>query len=625
MRSFVLCLSLFVASTSFAAHMDISSMMTEYQGAASCVSCHGAGSNIDVEAHARAVTQTVHWKFSVDLTEGNVYEYDGDNDLTNDVPVTGTYGKINRYCGLPGSISTINWLGILQPDSVNDAYPNGIPGGCSRCHINNGTLKPANLADDDAWEAVDCLLCHADTYQLNGSELHNYGARLPVRDTTTATGFHLPYLKDADLSVTSQSITANPSTGSCQNCHVWSGGGYTNKRGYDYDGTYGSNTINDVHADSLSCVDCHITKDHKISMGHVRPAAWVNELDGDEDNTKITCAFCHTAEGQTFFSDMTIPVPDHGMWNDSEVRSKHMDNISCQTCHTTENAGLDLKWFDKIKRIIDGSGNFVQWKPVGHKLSGSATLSYKWFNGTVYDNVSPRGESGNGQIHPFRIMESYVPVDDATGIMLPVKLGVLFSADSTISNMGVAEGDSAALIEKMIRTGVKLAASANPAVYGSLVDNDGNYTSSYSYHWDTMNFSVDHGTNVASEALGCTDCHAEGGGRLDWVALGYAGDPASTTSIGQSTQVQRFELSQNAPNPFNPTTEIRYTLGARTNVTMRVYNTVGQLVETVLDGTPQAPGVYTLHFDASGYASGVYFYELEAGDYREMRRLVVLK
>ena len=593
-------------------HPDISGLVTEYTGAESCVGCHSSGSSIDVEAHARAITQTTHFGFKSDIGTDRIFEYDGDDNLANDVARTGIYGKVNRYCGLPGAIVDNNWIGLMQSpaapfNNANENYPTGLPGGCARCHISNGTLTPKLLDSDDAWKTVDCLLCHAENYQLNGSTIPHYGARKAVPDTSSATGFHLPYLSGDDLAATSQSIIAKPKTNNCQNCHVMSGGGYTNKRGHDFDGGHG-NGLTDIHSTNVSCVDCHITKDHKIGVGRPKPAVWPNDLLGDPDNDKIDCGYCHSAEGQAFFTDLTIPIPAHDIWT-GETKSSHMDNISCQACHITNNLGLDMKWFDQLVQEKDGNGNFKRWKPKGHKLSGQASLSYVWFNGTIYDNVSPRGEKGDGKISPFRQLQSYVPIDDATGIMLPIKLGLLFNADTGITNLvdafGIPVGDTNALIEKAIRVGVKTAAAAKPDVYGSLVNEEGNYTGTYSYDWDFMNFSVDHGTNPASEALACAACHAESGGILDWQALGYAGDPAAGTSVDDRISSGSFGIKSIYPNPVSYTTNIDYTITERGKVNLSIYNTSGQLVENIISFT-QAPGAYTLTLDASNYTSGMY-------------------
>jgi ligand-binding sensor domain-containing protein len=86
----------------------------------------------------------------------------------------------------------------------------------------------------------------------------------------------------------------------------------------------------------------------------------------------------------------------------------------------------------------------------------------------------------------------------------------------------------------------------------------------------------------------------------------------------------RFSLQQNYPNPFNPSTSIRYSLQVRSHVTLSVFNTLGQLVSTVVNGSEEA-GYHDVRFDASGLASGAYFYRLQARDFVQSKKLIVLR
>jgi hypothetical protein len=86
----------------------------------------------------------------------------------------------------------------------------------------------------------------------------------------------------------------------------------------------------------------------------------------------------------------------------------------------------------------------------------------------------------------------------------------------------------------------------------------------------------------------------------------------------------QFELLQNYPNPFNPSTIIRYALPERSHVILSVFNTLGQQVATLMNGSQNA-GYHEVKFDGTGFASGVYYYQLQAGDFMQSRRLVLLK
>ena len=86
----------------------------------------------------------------------------------------------------------------------------------------------------------------------------------------------------------------------------------------------------------------------------------------------------------------------------------------------------------------------------------------------------------------------------------------------------------------------------------------------------------------------------------------------------------RFSLDQNYPNPFNPTTTIRYGLSTNAMVTLSVFNTLGQLVTTLVN-EEERPGYHEVKFDGSNLASGVYFYRLSAGSFVQTRKLLLVR
>ena len=107
-------------------------------------------------------------------------------------------------------------------------------------------------------------------------------------------------------------------------------------------------------------------------------------------------------------------------------------------------------------------------------------------------------------------------------------------------------------------------------------------------------------------------------GDLYW----WVGGP---TSVQQPTAVaQTYSLSQNYPNPFNPTTQIAFTLPKGDNVSLKVFNTLGQEVTTLVSGA-MAAGQHVVSFDARNLASGVYFYRLTAGSYSATMKMMLVK
>ena len=85
-----------------------------------------------------------------------------------------------------------------------------------------------------------------------------------------------------------------------------------------------------------------------------------------------------------------------------------------------------------------------------------------------------------------------------------------------------------------------------------------------------------------------------------------------------------YFLNQNYPNPFNPTTTIRYDIPKASQVTLTIYNMNGQVVERLVN-KKQEPGFYSVNWDARNLSTGVYFYQIQAGDFQQVKKMILLK
>ena len=85
-----------------------------------------------------------------------------------------------------------------------------------------------------------------------------------------------------------------------------------------------------------------------------------------------------------------------------------------------------------------------------------------------------------------------------------------------------------------------------------------------------------------------------------------------------------IELSRNYPNPFNPTTTIEYTLATPSIVQLEIYNTLGEIVAQPVNGS-RAAGTHSVVFDAGDLASGIYFYQLTAGNKSVSQKMVLVR
>jgi hypothetical protein len=85
-----------------------------------------------------------------------------------------------------------------------------------------------------------------------------------------------------------------------------------------------------------------------------------------------------------------------------------------------------------------------------------------------------------------------------------------------------------------------------------------------------------------------------------------------------------FSLSQNYPNPFNPTTIIKYAMSSKQYASLKVYDVLGNEVATLVNEEKET-GIYEVEFDATGITSGIYFYKLQAGNFVETKKMLVIK
>ncbi len=107
----------------------------------------------------------------------------------------------------------------------------------------------------------------------------------------------------------------------------------------------------------------------------------------------------------------------------------------------------------------------------------------------------------------------------------------------------------------------------------------------------------------------------------------YTANYDITTGISPivNTIPKGFQLSQNYPNPFNPGTTISFSIPKAANVTLSIYNSVGQLIETPLSQLVNA-GSYNLRWDGTNFSSGVYFYKLTTSDgFTETKKMLMVK
>ncbi|MDQ3021332.1 MAG: M12 family metallo-peptidase [Bacteroidota bacterium] len=113
----------------------------------------------------------------------------------------------------------------------------------------------------------------------------------------------------------------------------------------------------------------------------------------------------------------------------------------------------------------------------------------------------------------------------------------------------------------------------------------------------------------------------------DTIRLRYAEANCLDAALNSSEAPSAFDLAQNFPNPFNPTTRIVFALPVDANVNLKIYDITGKLVADLIQNKFYNTGFYDFNFNSSMYnlSSGIYFYKLDAGGFSEVKRMMMIK
>jgi octaheme c-type cytochrome (tetrathionate reductase family) len=345
--------------------------------------------------------------------------------------------------------------------------------GCTSCHAGYG-WESAEF-DFSVETNVDCLVCHdqSGTY-VKGN------AGWPV--------------EGVDLAEVAQSV-GYPTRENCGICHADGGGGNGVKHGDIDEHLYFPSTELDVHmgGQEMECIDCHQTSDHQIRGRSISVSL-------DVEN-QVACTDCH----------------DQDLHTDSRINA-HTDAVACQTCHITEYARQD-----PTKMFWDWSTAGHDWPEDPHeylKIKGSFVYQenvipeYRWYSGVadrylMGDVIDPS--------QPTRINTLLGDINDPQAVIFPFKIHVALQPYDRVYNYllqpkTVGEGGFWTEFnwQQAFRLGMETVGLPYSGEYG--------FTETHMY------WPISHTVQPAGEALVCAACHGENG-RLDWIALGYLGDP----------------------------------------------------------------------------------------------------
>lgn len=347
---------------------------------------------------------------------------------------------------------------------------------CTSCHAGYGWVD--ETFDFSSPANVDCLVCH----DLTGT----------YHKTPTGAGFPA---EGVDLLAVARSV-GRPTRRNCGYCHFQGGGGDAVKHG-DMDGTFYFPVERiDVHmgASHFQCVDCHRTVRHEMTGRALSVSA--------DTANRLECTSCHSAAPHMH-----------------ERLNAHISAVACQTCHIPRmavGAPTKMEWdWSTAGQDLDIKDPHVYMKKKGSFVyRQNVPPEYYWYNGrsgrylqgdkidpeSVTSLNSPEGgiDDLSARIWPFKVHHGKQLYDKVYQHLLIPKV--------------IGEGGYWTEFDWDLAARLGSQASGLP------------YSGEYGFARTEMYWPITHMVASADQSLQCTDCH--GGGRMNWSALGYDGDPA---------------------------------------------------------------------------------------------------
>lgn len=246
--------------------------------------------------------------------------------------------------------------------------------------------------------------------------------------------------------------------------------------------------------------------------------------------------------------------------------------------------------------IVPGTYIFLaipegEYNPTFYRADGQTTLQWKMADSVVVDSnsaitginffVSPESDSGADYISGN--------VSDNSGNSIKGALVFAINSNQEISGFAITNVNGSYVIPGLV-----------PGSYTIQSDYLG-YTSGQS-----QNVNLDYTANYSGSAS-------------------FVLSPEGVTSVESSPSLPKaFKLNQNYPNPFNPSTIISYSVPVNSFVTIKVYDIIGREVATLVNNNISA-GNHKVTFDAADLSSGIYFYQIRAGNFVQTKKMILLK
>ncbi|NNG27171.1 MAG: T9SS type A sorting domain-containing protein [Ignavibacteriaceae bacterium] len=145
--------------------------------------------------------------------------------------------------------------------------------------------------------------------------------------------------------------------------------------------------------------------------------------------------------------------------------------------------------------------------------------------------------------------------------------------------------------------------------------------------WEKVGFVTGNGTTTEINSYTFTDKDVPAGTynyRIKQIDYDGTFEYFELEQLISISSPDEITLLQNYPNPFNPSTTIKFVIHKKSNVIITIFNTIGEDVLTLVNEEKIA-GSYEVNFDAAGFTSGIYFYKLQAGNFVETKKMILMK
>ncbi len=298
------------------------------------------------------------------------------------------------------------------------------------------------------------------------------------------------------------------------------------------------------------------------------------------------------------------------------------------------NAKVEYKYFISTTRttgLLPPNGGY-EVGPGANNYSFTFTGQDMNLPERYFDDINPSAILTQPSTVIFSV-DMHNAINHATGLAFPSVDSVFIGGSSKPLYWLWDNPDSSRADLRLYDDGTHGDLKANDSIYSRAITFP-KYTArtvqfkySTAYHPGMANFPEDNEAGVGENHSVWLPDSASSEVRLTTNKYGNFNDTTSIiTGIKKfnNTVPGKYTLDQNYPNPFNPSTIIRYSVPKQSMVTLKIFNLLGQEVATLVNAE-QISGTYEVNFNASRFASGIYFYQLKAGQFNAIKKMILMK